>query len=171
VHPVRADWEEAALPDWEEEALPDWEEAALPDWEEAALPDWEEEALPDWEEEALPDWEEEALPDWEVAALLDWEEAALPDWEVASAVAAGINGGKAHWGWPRAAMDRRAKLIDPQASSHPAIPTCPAATAERLVAVLLEPADARPALMSGILLHTKLQQERRGTQSHLFLDV
>jgi hypothetical protein len=101
VHPVRADWEEAAVPDWEEAALPDWEEAALPDWEEAALLDWEEAALP------------------------DWEVAALPDWEVASAVAAGINGGKAHWGWPRAAMDRRAKLIDPQASSHPAIPTVP----------------------------------------------
>src|SRR6266852_8722074 len=56
LHPVRADWEEAALPDWEEAALPDWEEAALPDWE-----------------------------------------------EVASAVATGVNGGKAHWGWPRAA--------------------------------------------------------------------
>jgi len=52
LHPVRADWEEAALPDWEEAALPDWEEAALPDWEEVALPDWEEVALPDWEEVA-----------------------------------------------------------------------------------------------------------------------
>src|SRR5258708_29957511 len=80
LHPVRADWEEAALPDWEEVALPDWEEAALPDWEEVALPDWE---------------------------------------EVASAVATGANGGKAHWGWPRAAMDRRAQLIGEQASGQP----------------------------------------------------
>ena len=68
----------------------------------------------DWEEVALLDWEEAALLDWEEVALPDWEEVALPDWEeVASAVAADVNGGKALWRWPRAAMDRRAKLIEP----------------------------------------------------------
>jgi hypothetical protein len=57
----------------------------------------------------MADWEETALRDGEEVALRDWEEAALRDWEeVASAVAAGVNGGKAHWRWPRAAMDRRA---------------------------------------------------------------
>ena len=91
--------------------------------------DWEEVALLDWEEVALLDWEEAALLDWEEAALPDWEEVALPDWEeVASAMAAAVAG-----------VDRRTKLIEQQVSGHPAISTCPAATAERLVAASLEP--------------------------------
>ena len=90
-------------------------------------------ALPEWEEAALPDWEEAALPDWEEAALPAWEEVALPAWEeVASAMASAVASAVA-------GVDRRTKLIELQASGHPAIPMRPAAPAERLVAAGLEP--------------------------------
>ena len=90
------------------------------------------------------DWEEVALLDWEEAALLDWEEVALPDWEeVASAMASAVAGG-----------DRRTKLIEQQVSGHPAIPMCPAATAERLVAASLEPGAVVSAQIPTQLLTT-----------------
>ncbi len=90
------------------------------------------------------DWEEVALLDWEEAALLDWEEVALPDWEeVASAMASAVAGG-----------DRRTKLIEQQVSGHPAIPMCPAATAERLVAASLEPGAVVSAQIPTQLLAT-----------------
>ena len=76
-------------------------------------------------EAALPDWEEAALPDWEEAALPDWEEAVLPDWEGVASAMAGV--------------DRRTKLIEQHMSGHTAIPTCPAAIAERLVVASREP--------------------------------
>ena len=94
------------------------------------------------------DWEEVALLDWEEAALLDWEEVALPDWEeVASAMASAVASAVA-------GVDRRTKLIEQQVSGHPAIPMCPAATAERLVAASLEPGAVVSAQIPTQLLTT-----------------
>ena len=53
-----------------------------------------------------------------------------------------------------AGVDRRTKLIEQQVSGHPAISTCPAATAERLVAASLEPGAVVSAQIPTQLLAT-----------------
>jgi hypothetical protein len=62
-------------------------------------------------------------------------------------------------------MDRRTELIEQQVSCHPAIPMCPAETAERLVAASLEPEAVASAQNPTQLLATRTAGGEGGIRS------